>query len=142
MATGIRHATHINMGIKRSVWTSGMQSSMIFVLQCQFNGSKTDFINFCNFPLYFWKFPLYKLWGQRETFPCSQRSEIFFGNSQAILEWENAACSFKSPTLVFLNPPTVSHSSMIHCKMVPLSVIVLWFTIRWSHCQPQFNGSL
>ena len=41
-----------------------------------------------------------------------------------------------------LDGDTVSHSSMVHCQMEPLSLIVPWFTARWHHCHSQFHGLL
>ena len=60
----ICHPTHViyrygNMGIKRGVRTSGMQTNAIRYLLNKLNGSKCQNTNFLIFSLYFLKFPLY-----------------------------------------------------------------------------------
>ena len=48
-----------NMGVKRCVWTSGMQTNTIKQVFNKFNSSNFQNTDFQNFPSYFLKFPLY-----------------------------------------------------------------------------------
>ena len=50
-----------NMGVKRSVRTSGMQTNAIKHLLNMFNSLKFQNTDLRNFPLYFLKFPLYNV---------------------------------------------------------------------------------
>ena len=72
----MRQLTHVifeygNMGVKRCVGTSGMQTNGIKQLLNSFNGLKYKNSDFQNFPLYFPKFPLYNVETQREFFQLS-----------------------------------------------------------------------
>ena len=49
------------MGVKRSVRTSGIQTNGIEQVMHWFNGLKSQNTEFKDFPLYFWKFPLYNV---------------------------------------------------------------------------------
>ena len=57
-----------NMGVKRSIRTSGMQINSIKQLVNRFNVLKFQNTDFQNFPLYFPKFPLYILRTDRGVF--------------------------------------------------------------------------
>ena len=50
-----------NMGVKRCVRTSGMQTNAIKLLLNGFNSLECQNTDFWNFPLYFLKFPLYNV---------------------------------------------------------------------------------
>ena len=68
--------THIvsiygNIGVKRCVRTSGMQTNAIKKLVNSFNVIKFENTDFKNFPLYFPKLPLYNEGTQREGFLLS-----------------------------------------------------------------------
>ena len=52
-----------NMGVRRCVRTSGMQTNAFKQLFDKFNGSKFKKTDFQNFPLYFLIFPLYNIRG-------------------------------------------------------------------------------
>ena len=72
----ICHLTYViyrygNMGVKRCVRTSGMQTNAIKQLVNRFNVLKFQNTDFQNFPLYFSKFPLYNEGTQRESFQLS-----------------------------------------------------------------------
>ena len=53
---------YVNMGVKRSVMTSGMQPTILDILQKKSLWPKTEMSYFLIFPLYFSKFPLYILY--------------------------------------------------------------------------------
>ena len=64
----ICHPTHVkyrygNMGVKRCIRTSGMQTNVIKQLLIRFNSLKCPNSYFQDFPLYFLKFPLYNVRG-------------------------------------------------------------------------------
>ena len=63
----ICHPTYVkyiygNMGVKRCIRTSGMQTNVIKQLLNRFNSLKCPNSDFQHFPLYFLKFPLYNVW--------------------------------------------------------------------------------
>ena len=93
----ICHLTHVkyrygNMGVKRSVRTSGMQTNAIKHLLNMFNSLKCPNIDFQNFPLYFLKFPLYNVRGLSRPFPCSFRLEILHVILNMVDEWDKLCC--------------------------------------------------
>ena len=51
-----------NIGVKRSVRASGMLTNAVKQLLNRFNSLKCRNSDFQNFPLYFFKFPLYNVW--------------------------------------------------------------------------------
>ena len=53
-----------NMGVKRCVRTSEMQTNAIKQLMNRLNGLKCENADFQDFPLYFSKFPLYNVSGK------------------------------------------------------------------------------
>ena len=69
-------ATHIkyiygNMGVKRCVRTTGMQTNVVKQLLNLLNSWKFQNTDFQNFPLYFSKFPLYNVGTQWQVFQLS-----------------------------------------------------------------------
>ena len=78
--------------VKRSVWTSGMQTNAIKHLLNMFNSSKCLNTDFQNFPLYFLKFPLYNVRGLSGPFPCSLRLEILHVILDMVEEWDKLCC--------------------------------------------------
>ena len=52
---------YVNMGVKRSVRTSGMQPTILDILQKCVLGPEIEISYFLIFPLYFSEFPLYNL---------------------------------------------------------------------------------
>ena len=52
---------HDNMGVKRSVWISGMHLASSKVRKKYFSKSKIEYTDFDTFTLYFGKFPLYNV---------------------------------------------------------------------------------
>ena len=70
----ICHVTHVkyrygNMGVKRCIRTSGMQTNVIKQLLIRFNSLKCPNSYFQDFPLYFLKFPLYNVRPKGKHFP-------------------------------------------------------------------------
>ena len=93
----ICHLTHVkyrygNMGVKRSVRTSGMKTIAIIHLLNMFNSLKCQNTDFWNFPLYFLKFPLYNVRGLSGPFPCSLRLEILHVILYMVEEWDKLWC--------------------------------------------------
>ena len=81
-----------NMGVKRSVRTSGMQTNDIKHILNMFNSLKCQNTDFQNFPLYFLKFPLYNVQDLSGHFPCSLRFEILHVILYMVEEWDKLRC--------------------------------------------------
>ena len=93
----ICHLTHVkyrygNMGVKRSVRTSGMKTNAIKHILNMFNSLKCQNTDFQNFPLYFLKFPLYNVQDLGRHFPCSLRFEILHVILYMVEEWDKLRC--------------------------------------------------
>ena len=86
-AYALRHISNIyiiygNMGVKRCVRTTGIQTNATKQLLNMFKSSKFQNTDFQNFPLYFLKFPLYNVRGLRGHFPLEFRAHLYvFGIS-------------------------------------------------------------
>ena len=95
--THICNLTHVkyrygNMGVKRSVRTSGMKTNAIKHILNMFNSLKCQNTDFQNFPLYFLKFPLYNVQDLSGHFPCSLRFEILPVILYMVEEWDKLRC--------------------------------------------------
>ena len=91
------YLTHVqyrygNMGVKRSVRTSGRQTIAIKHLLNLFNSLKCLNTDFQKFPLYFLKFPLYNIRGLSGPFPCSLRLETLHVILYMVEEWDKLCC--------------------------------------------------
>ena len=67
-----------NMGVKRCVRTTGMQTNAIKQLLNMFKSSKFQNTDFQNFPLYFSKFPLYNVSGKCYVDTCPMDYILMF----------------------------------------------------------------
>ena len=102
-------ATHIkyiygNMGVKRCVRTTGMQTNAVKQLLNMFNRLKFQKTDFKNFPLYFSKFPLYNVRGLGGHFPLEFRAHLYvFGISEGRRMGKHTELNL-IPTFIFWPP--------------------------------------